>query len=841
METTIQENLKKAIFLENRGFNENAKSHYNLLKNHFHLLDEEALTRISKFYCSQGEYNTAFKVSKLAIKKLGNLTILAPLYIYAWENIEADIECLEWLLIQPGMNHLIQEKLIVARHLFIAGKTDKSYMISLEIAEQMELNFKSNPSEYELYINVVLNLVELEYIFENFVQSRFHLRKLVYLVKERLSRIQDIAYWAALLDEIASFVTRPDWEELKQYLSGDVLLISKFYQQLSQQKLTRQTVDLLKNKSFSDDALELKRNTYLHLITKMSGQETWYKGIEQEHLKKPNDLLTSLLYADYIKNKQSEKLKLFWQDEFPKHADRPEAIKAYWNASKNLEENKNETNLDNCQITFLGGGEKIGGTSILVSIKGHHLLLDAGMHLNEEVYHPNYTPMYEQGISFKDIDALLITHAHMDHTGAVPYIRKKRRDLPIYATEATTSLMKLLLGDSARIGKEGNPNMYTEQDVQNVILSIKSVDFYQTFAIPAKDDEWKITYYPSGHILGAAAIHIEIKGVSVLFTGDYSIDEQKTVKGLDLPSDLSVDILITESTYGFLPTNASIERSRQEKIFVESIKRTMEKEGSMLIPAFAVGRAQEIILILKDAFKEEKYLPFNLFLDGRVIDVCRIYQRFAEQKRYINPKYYQNEEEELLFFGSGVQSAQDIYSNHRNNNFSFEDFIEDYILSGNNCIVASSGMLTDNSASARYAEKLIEEERNAISFTGYMDEESPGKHVLQTAKIGEVDNVKVNGSEKELHARIESFRLSAHASREQILQLIADLQPKRVFLMHGEHMKRFESIQTIVEGEKIYPSLIDLLSHLKDEISVTAAYNGRVYQLNERGQGKHGY
>jgi Cft2 family RNA processing exonuclease len=833
MSKTIAEHLQQAIFLENRGFNHEAKKHYDILKMKLHLLDTEGLSRVSQYYVLQKEYDVVFKASKSAIEKAGNIQVLAPLFITSWENISKDINYLEWLLNQPGIEYVTDVKLYIARYLFIEGKRDKSYMISLEIAERMDREFRGNPSEYKLYIDTVLNLVELEFIFENYTQARFHLRKLIYLNNERLAREQDIVYWAIILDEISNFVTRGDWESIDLQLSGDVKFIGRFYKELSQNALTKQTVEQLKYNSFMDEALESKRNTYIRLIMRMSIQSNWFEGIENDYINAPNDLLTALLYADYLKSYRPQDLQAFWKLEFPKHADRAEAIKAYWNANKQPNKTETKLDLDDCQVTFLGGGEKIGGTSILISIKGHHLLLDAGMHLHEDTYQPDYSPMYEKGITFDDVDALLISHAHMDHTGAVPYVHKLKPNLPIYATEATTRLMKLLLSDTVRIGQETHSNMYSEEDVQSTLFSIKPIDFYQPFQIPTQNDEWKITYYPSGHILGAGAIHIELKGISILFTGDYSIEDQKTVKGLDLPDNLKVDILITESTYGFLPTNASVARPRQEQLFLESIKRTMEKGGSMLIPAFAVGRAQEIVLILKDAYKEEKYLPFNLFLDGRVTDVCQVYQRFAEQHRYINPAYYQNEEEEPLFLGGGVQAAQYIYSNRKESNFTFNNFIEDYIMPGNNCIVASSGMLTDNSASARYAEKLVEEERNAISFTGYMDEESPGQHILQTSKMGEGFSVKVNGVEKEVRARIESFRLSAHASREQILQLIAELQPKRVFLMHGEHERRFDPTQTIVGGEKIYPSLIDLLSHLKENIKVIPAFNGKSYHLNE--------
>jgi Cft2 family RNA processing exonuclease/tetratricopeptide (TPR) repeat protein len=832
MNTATQTHLREALFLENRGFSEEAKKHFDQLIPSLHMLDAQSLTVVSRFYDSINDFKVVMKSSKLGISKIGDIRELAPLFIYAWENVSQDVSQLEWLLKQPGFEHLTVERLIIARHLFTHGKVDKAYMLSLEVAESTEREFRENPSGYELYIHTLLNLIEIEYSFKNFTQARFHLRKLIYLNKDRMTRIQDIAYWAAVLDEIGNFVLRSDWNDLELDLVGDVLIISQFYYQLSQNALTKQLVEQIKRDPFQDELLEAKRNSYLYLVKKLNNEVEWFEGIEETHLVAPDDLLTTLLYSEFLKTNRPENVKEFWKQQFPKHADRTEAVKAYWQSTKNID--KNHVDLEDVSITFFGGGEKIGGTSILITVNDCHLLLDAGMHLHEDSIYPDYSLLHNQKLSFEDIDALLISHAHMDHTGAVPYVHNKRKDLPIYATGPTVSLMKLLLMDAVRIGKESSSNLYSEVDVQNALLSIKPVEFNKTFTVPSKESEWNITYYPSGHILGAGAIHIEFAGVSILFTGDYSTDDQKTVKGMSLPDDLQVDVLITESTYGFLPTNASMNRTRQEKLFIESINRTMDKGGNMLIPAFALGRAQEIILILKHAFKEEKYLPFDLYLDGRVTEVCKVYERYLKQEPYKNSACLQNNEEESSFFSGGVQAAQEIYSNRRNSDFQFEDFIESFISQGNNCIVASSGMLADNSASARYAEHLLEEERNAVSFTGYMDEESPGQHVLKTSKNGVSDRVKINGKEKELHAKIESFRLSAHASREQILQIIADLQPKHVFLMHGEHNKKYSPTQTIVGGEKIYPTLIDLLDVLEHEINVIPAYNGEKYYLDKR-------
>lgn len=834
--SNISQLIQEAMYLENRGFIVEAQKIYDILKGNLELLDENMLSRICLFYGDSDEIETVFQASKLGVMRSGEMDILVPFFLKSWRKLNKPIFEIEWLLKQPGMEHLNQERLLIAKYFFECGKFNEAYQITLEIAEKSEHLFRQNSYQNQLYVDAHLNLVELEYHFQNYTQARFHLRKLIYLSENVIREVQQIAYWSILFDEISNFVIRKDWTEISRELTDDVMLICKFYEQLSQSKLTKSLLNEIQNKHFEDGNLEKKRKVYLIFILKMSKNKDWTKDVEKVYLSTPHDLLASLLYIEYLKTVSPEKAKLFWKNEFFNHADKREAVRSFWENIK--EKNTRKVDLEDCSVTFFGGGQKIGGTSILVSIKGHHLLLDAGMHLNEEIYYPDYSPMYKKGLTFDDLDALLITHAHMDHTGAVPYVHGQRTDLPIYATEPTKMLMKILLEDSVRMSRDEDvkKEAYTKQDVQNTILSIITVNFDQSFVIPSKDKEWNVTYYPSGHILGAGAIHLEIEGISILFTGDYSVDEQKTVKGIALPENLEVDILITESTYGYLPSNASIKREQQEFLFVESVKQTMDSNGSILIPAFAVGRSQEIILILKEAFKDERYLPFDLYTDGRVTDVCHVYERFSEQKRYINPKFYSEGSDDSVFFGGGVQAAKDIYSDRKGSSFTFNDFIEDYIMPGKNCIVASSGMLTENSTSARYAEHLIDSKRNRISFTGYMDEESPGHQLLKQARYDGGNSLKINGREKAVSANIDSFRLSAHANREQIIQLVMEVKPSQVFLMHGEHEKRYRPVSTIESGEKIFPSVIELLDYLNKDIKITPAMNGTHYFLNEIGE-----
>lgn len=540
-----------------------------------------------------------------------------------------------------------------------------------------------------------------------------------------------------------------------------------------------------------------------------------------------DDLLTNVIYSRQLKK---EDARVFWKGQIRKHTDRPEAIKSYWKANRRPRISKI---LDDCKITFLGGGEKIGGTSILVNVKGHRILLDAGMHLTGDQPYPDYSNLEGLDLDLKAVDALLISHAHLDHTGGVPYVFGLNPDLPIYASEPTIRLMKLLLMDTYK-NKQNNDSETTnikESDIERVMLHINNIAFNHSVSVPSSNGTaWKVTYYPSGHILGAGAIHLEIENISILFTGDYSVEDQKTVTGIKLPDNLQVDILITESTYGFLPTNASIPRALQEKMFVESIIDKMKHGGNILIPSFALGRAQEIIRIIKDHFCNETYLPFNLFTDGRVTEVCRIYNDFWQKGQFINPELLKRSNEDV-FFSQGVQAAQNIYSGPKST-YSFQSFMNEYIQPGNNCIVASSGMLSDHTASAHYAEHLIENPLNTLCFTGYLDEESPGSTLIRELNSTSNSKVLINGEKKELNASVNSFRLSAHASREDITELIIELQPRVVFLMHGEHQKRYQPVETIVSGEFIYPSIIELLKPLSAELQVIPAFNGTTYTMN---------
>ncbi|EST54574.1 hypothetical protein T458_12820 [Brevibacillus panacihumi W25] len=839
--TILSEVVEKAIYLENRGYFDQAGDCFNYLQQFADELDATVLTRIAQFYLNCDRNIDSLQMAKKAIEKGASLAITGKAYLKAWEKGNLSIEWLEWLQNQPGMENFPEHQLYIAEKLFHGGRHDLGYRLAIQTGEQIEKRVREHLGDFDLFIDSNLLLTELEFLLGNPIQARFHLRKTLYLERERLCRHQEISYWSIVLDEITSWVSREDWHELEERINGEVLMVCQMYRHLLSGKRSKRMMETLHSTPFIDEYLEKKRLTYLALVDRDWTGQLSLTALEEQHARLPDDLLTTLLYTQRLESVDREAAKSVWKREFVKHADHPLAIRAYHALLRSEEGKSRDPILDGCRVTFLGGGEKIGGTSILISIHDRHILLDAGMHLHEESYHPDYQPMFDLGVQYEDLDALLITHAHLDHVGAVPYLLAQRPDLPVYATEATKSLMKVLLTDTVKSSRQQElvNDMYDEEQVKKTLLSVQAVDFAKTFIIPSSGKEWRITYYPAGHILGAASIYMELEGISVLFTGDYSIEDQRTVKGMELPDNLKVDILITESTYGYLPTNASMKRSVQENMFVATVDEMIQSNGSVLIPAFALGRAQEIVLILKEAYKNEDFLPFSLFLDGRVTEVCRIYQDYAELGKFVNPAVIPETFEKPLIFGDGVQAAQDLYSNRKGSSYIFDSFFEDFIAPGKTCVVASSGMLIPQSASSRYAEKMIDSKNCLIAFSGYLDEESAGSHILKKSQSQSLSGGKlqVNGVEKEIRARIEAFRLSAHVSREEIVQLVMELRPSFVFLMHGEHQKRYKPVGTKARGEVIYPSLVELLRQIEG-LEVIPAWNGTSYEVQSQG-GEH--
>ncbi len=283
------------------------------------------------------------------------------------------------------------------------------------------------------------------------------------------------------------------------------------------------------------------------------------------------------------------------------------------------------------QITFLGGADEVGATSILIEIAGRRLLIDAGIRPTPKARWglagdqlPDLSLIEENG----GLDAILVTHAHTDHTGALELVLERYPDVPVYATPVTVELTRVLHADARRImqmrlEEEGELPLYDEVATTRLLNAFRPVEFNQPLTLAPG---LTATFFLAGHIAGAAMIGLASAEGRILISGDISIDPQRTVDGARPPA-FSPDVLILESTYG---GRLHANRLAEERRLVETVAEVIENGGKVLIPAFALGRAQEVLLTLGEYQRRGELAPVPVWADGMVRAICQAYSNFPD-------------------------------------------------------------------------------------------------------------------------------------------------------------------------------------------------------------------
>ena len=419
------------------------------------------------------------------------------------------------------------------------------------------------------------------------------------------------------------------------------------------------------------------------------------------------------------------------------------------------------------QITFLGGANEIGASSTLLTIGGRRLLIDSGVRQGRSARGPlpDLDRLREEG----GIDAVLVTHAHLDHTGSLPLVHQAFPHARVITTAPTRDILSILLKDAIRVmhaqsEREEQLPLYGAREVEHLLQAIVSVRFGQPESLA---EGLRATFFPAGHILGAACIGIESEREGrILITGDYSVGPQATVHGMP-PPPFRPHVVVTESTYG---ERQHADRVSQEQRLVQQVADTIGNGGKVLIPAFALGRAQEVLLILRRAIAKKQLEAIPVHADGMVRGVCGVYQKYPY---YLNTPLQKRARKGALFF-SETGPIQPVRSAEQR---------KEIVAGGPCCVVASSGMLSGG-ASTYYAEHFAGHEENLIAITGYQDEESPGRSLLDLAE-GQARTISMQGRTLEVRCRVDKYHLSAHADQSEIVSLLTRLKPREVVFVHG--------------------------------------------------------
>ena len=424
------------------------------------------------------------------------------------------------------------------------------------------------------------------------------------------------------------------------------------------------------------------------------------------------------------------------------------------------------------KITFLGGADEVGASCSLIEIAGKLILVDAGIRIsprsNRGVQNsqlPDLQPISAVG----GPDFILVTHAHTDHTGALPLVLEQYPHVPVIATQATQTLTRVLQLDAQRIMKsrqeqEGELPLFDEISVQRLMDAFQTIEFNKPLKL---GEGLQVTYYTAGHIAGAAVLVFESGEGTLVMSGDISKSEQRTVQSVVVPP-IKADALVLESTYG---GKLHANRVGEEKRLMQTLQRVTERGGKVLIPAFALGRAQEVIQIIH-AYGDEFDIP--IYVDGMVRTVCDAYHTFAD----ILPKpTVRMAKDEHLFFRGKVRPIRN--GAHR----------MEVAMSESPCVVvSSSGMLTGG-ASVVYAKHFAPDERNAILLTGYQDEEAPGRflqRIMREREGGDTPTLKFDDATIKVRCEIGTYSLSAHADEMELVSFADALKATDIMLVHGD-------------------------------------------------------
>lgn len=452
------------------------------------------------------------------------------------------------------------------------------------------------------------------------------------------------------------------------------------------------------------------------------------------------------------------------------------------------------TNKEEVMLFCLGGVKQVGRSCFIVVTPESKVMLDCGINPGEMSGLDAYPRLDWFNFDLDDLDAVVIGHAHIDHQGFLPALFKYGYKGPVYCTEPTLPLMTLLQMDSVKIANSNGTYLpYEARDVNEVIKHCITLPYGKPTDI---SPDITITLNNAGHIMGSATVHLNISGAhNILYSGDY-----KYAKTQLLDSAVSmyprVETLITESTYGnttdVMPDQQVVYRS-----FSESINKTLTEGGKVLIPVPAVGRAQEIMLVMAKEMKEGRLVESPIYIEGMISEASAIHMSYAH---YLGSEVRRSVSQGINPFQSEYFTVISGYGKR------------DDVLNDENpaIVMATSGML-EGGPSVEYFKELAPDPKNKIMFVSYQINGTLGRRVLDGA-MSEVSMMDKTGKVKVVPVRCQTQKIdgfSGHSDFNQILNFVSRVKPKRVLVNHGEKSKSENVASAIYSRLKIRSGVPD--------------------------------
>ncbi len=426
------------------------------------------------------------------------------------------------------------------------------------------------------------------------------------------------------------------------------------------------------------------------------------------------------------------------------------------------------------RVSYLGGAREVGRSCLLLQTPESRVLLDCGLNVASEQHAYPFLEAPEFNIG--DLDAVIVTHSHVDHSGMVPYLFKYGYKGPVYCTLPTRDVMSLLQLDTVKIMKnEGKNPIYDTDHIKEMVKHTICLDYEEVSDITP---DVRLTLYNAGHILGSAMAHLHIgNGLhNVVYTGDLKFNRTQLLEGAATKFP-RMETLMMESTYGGRD-NVLLPRSEADKRLKQGITETIKRGGKVLMPVLGSGKAQELMMMIESMVRDKEIAPVPVYIDGMVWDITAIHTAYPEfLNRQITKQIFHKDNNPFLspiFRRVGSQKER-----------------KELILEKNPCIIlATSGMLVGG-PSVQYLRELGGDKKHSLIFSCYMGEGSLGRRIqrgereiaFRSGQKTDVLQIKM-----EVHASLE---VSNHADRKELMAFVQRCipKPKKIVLNHGENSR----------------------------------------------------
>jgi len=449
------------------------------------------------------------------------------------------------------------------------------------------------------------------------------------------------------------------------------------------------------------------------------------------------------------------------------------------------------------RVSFLGSTRQVGRSAILIRSRESSVLLDCGINPGTSRPVDAYPRLDTGEFDVSGLDAVVITHAHLDHCGFLPYLFKYGYDGPVYCTAPTASIMTLLQGDYLDVmSKEGRVPPYGAEDIREVIIHTIPLKWGEVTDIAP---DIRLTLHNAGHIIGSSMAHLHIgKGLhNVVYTGDFKYG-YTTLLAPAISNFPRVETLIMESTYG-APDNVTPPRSETDAEFVEYTNHILSK-GKMIIPVPAVGRSQEILMVINKYMENGSLTEVPVYIEGMISEATGIHTAY--------PDYLSSELRDQIL-GEGVNPFESDYFTVVK-----QPDLRDEIAEGGPCIIMATAGMMEGGPVMEYFKRLAPDPENGLLFVSYQVAGTTGNRVQGGMRSIQTYNRDGKMSITNIGLTTHTISgFSGHSDRKQLVNFVRQMRPtpRRVFMVHGEESKCQNMARTVSRFRGVRAHSPDLL------------------------------